>query len=98
MSIRYGDKLCLSTNIGQGLGAGLRTFAIFFGAFARSGTLFGLEFLDAAELVDEAHLTSEERVTFGADIDSDCILGGASLERGTTGASDRDLIVCGVDG
>ncbi len=85
------------SHVGQSLGTRLRTFAVFFGFFARSSFLFGLEFLYPTELVDEAHLTGEEGVALGADIGSEIGLGGARLERGTTRAGDGDLIVCWVD-
>lgn len=87
----------MSTDIGQGLGAGLGTFAIFFGFFARGGFLFSLEFLDSAELIDEAHLTGKEGVALGADIDGHGIASGASLERRPARAGDRDLMVLWVD-
>lgn len=48
-------------------------------------------------MVDEPHLTCEEGVALGADIDSHGISGGASLESGTAGAGDSDLVVLWVN-
>lgn len=75
----------------------MRGFAIFLGFFAGGGFLFGLEFLDATELVDETHLAREERMAFGADIDGHGVASGTCLERRTAGASDRDLVVGGMN-
>lgn len=88
------SKLSLGcADIGEGLGTITTAFAVLFGFFANSSFLFGLEFLYAAELVDKAHLTGKERVAFGADINGHGRSGRASLERGTTGAGDSDLVV-----
>ena len=55
--------------------------------------MLGKEFVDAAKLVNEAHLTSEERVAFGADIHGKIGLRGACLEGSTTAAGNGDLVV-----
>lgn len=86
-----------SSHVGQGLGTSLGAFAVFFSFFSRGGFLFGLELLDAAQLIDEAHLTSEEGMALGADVHGKIGLGGASLESGTARAGDGDLIVLWVD-
>lgn len=94
--VQRGD-LSLGSHVGQGLGAGLGTFAVFFGFFAGGGFLFGLEFLDSTKLIDEAHLTGEEWVALGANIHFEIGFGGACLERGTARTGDGDLIVLWVD-
>ena len=87
----------LSANVGEGLGTGLGRFAVFFSFFASRTSLFSFVFFDAAELVDEAHLTGKERVTLGADIDRNGIAGRASLERVAAAAGNRDLVVFGMN-
>lgn len=82
--MEYGGNLRLGADIGQSLGTSLRSSAVFFDFFASGGFLFGLEFLYPTELIDKAHLTGEEGVTLGADVDSKISLGGASLESSTT--------------
>lgn len=72
-------------------------FAVFLGLFAGGGFLLGLEFLDAAELVDKAHLAGEEGVALGADINSHAVFGGASYKSGTARTGDGDLMVGRVD-
>lgn len=96
-SIVYGNNLSLSANISQGLRTSLGTFAIFFGFFTRGGFLLGLVFLDATELVDKAHFTSEEGVALGADVSREIGLGRASVELGTARTGHDDLIVLWMD-
>lgn len=93
-----GNKLGLgSSNIGEGLGTRLGGFAVLFGFFAGSTGLLGLVFLDAAELVDKAHLTGKERVTLGADVNGDGVAGRAGLESVAAAAGNRDLMVFRVN-
>ena len=67
--------------------------AIFFGFFASSGGGFGLEFLDATNLVYKALLASEEGVTLAADINNDAVAGRTSGKTGATTTGDVDLMV-----
>lgn len=78
---------------GEGGGAVLGGFAVFFGFFAGSGGGFSLEFLHTTDFVDEALLTGEEGVAFGADVGGNSGFGAACLESGTTRAGDGDLII-----
>jgi len=55
--------------------------------------LFGLEFFDSAESVNEFHLTSKERVAFATDVDFDFLFCSSGGETGAASASDRDLVV-----
>ncbi len=87
-----------SAEFGEGGWAGsFAGFAIFFGFFAGCSSSFGLEFLDATDFVDEALLTSEERVTLGTDIDGYGFFGTTSGKDGPATAGDVDLLVGGVD-
>ena len=93
-----GNKLGLgSSNVGECLRATLGGFAVLFGFFAGSTSLFSFVFLDTTELVDEAHFTCKEWVAFGADINRNGVAGRTCLERIAAAAGNRYWIVFGMD-
>lgn len=96
----YGNKLVGGsggTNVGESLRGVLIILTIFLFLFTGSGFLFGLEFFDTSEAVDEFHLSGEEGMAFATDVGGDVGFGAPSLEGGATGTFDGYRVVGWMD-
>jgi hypothetical protein len=74
-----------------------RLFKKPFGLFALSLSVTSVESVYASTGIDKFLLAGEERVTIGANIDTEVLLGGAGLIGGSAGTPYGRRTVCGMD-